>query len=102
VVCDVDPRHEDAESVSFGYDNHFYEADLCEDDAERLSEALAPFISVAREVAAKEAARRALSGATADYDPQVVKTWLVANGHTVSDRGRIPESLVAIYNNAHS
>ncbi|GAA4658278.1 Lsr2 family DNA-binding protein [Kineococcus glutinatus] len=36
-----------------------------------------------------------------DVDPQLVRAWARAQGHPVSDRGRVPLQLVREYRSAH-
>jgi hypothetical protein len=35
-----------------------------------------------------------------EFDPPTVRAWLLANGHQVQDKGRIPENLVWVWYNA--
>lgn len=90
-----------AETVIFSIDGKSYEIDLSEKNAEKLREALAPWIGSARRVsapAASEPRRRAVrrSGDTAD-----IRRWATENGIPVSSRGRISADLRARYEAAH-
>ena len=74
--------------------------------------ALAPFIAAARSVSARSTAsapRRGSSGGGGrapqrrsgqrDYGP--IREWASANGYTVSERGRVPASVLEAYDAAH-
>ena len=85
-------------TVSFAWDGRTYEIDLSNAHTQELRESLAPYIAVARKVAAGNAARmRQRSG----LDLGAIRAWARENGYTVSDRGRVPESIIAAFNDAH-
>jgi hypothetical protein len=97
------------ETITFALDGVTYEIDLNEDNASALREALAPFVGAGRRVGgrsgsssrggsrpAKTAAAPARRGDTA-----AVREWARENGHQVSDRGRIPTSVLEAYEQAH-
>jgi Lsr2 len=103
LIDDLDGGDAD-ESVAFGLDGATYDIDLSEKNASTLREALAPFIASARRTGGR-ATRRA-SGATprrsgGSDDTGAIREWARAQGHTVSDRGRIASSIVEAYKNAH-
>ncbi len=83
------------ETVAFGLDGFGYEIDLSRSNAEKLRDALAPYVGVARRSGGPSG--RGRSGAAAARAPSrsgggdiaVVREWAKANGHTVSGRGRI-------------
>lgn len=91
-VCDVDPKHEDAEAHLFGTDSEFFTADLCAADAAKLATAIEPFVKVGTPVSARDA----LKGANghAEFDPSVVRAWAIRNGKQIADKGRVPEEIV--------
>ncbi|WP_282837511.1 histone-like nucleoid-structuring protein Lsr2 [Microbacterium flavum] len=101
------------ETVLFSLDGTAYEIDLTEENASALRDALAPFIGAARSVSAR-AGGGARSGASPsrspgtqtarrsgqrDYAP--VREWAAQNGYTVSERGRVPASVLEAYDAAH-
>ncbi|WP_221585849.1 Lsr2 family protein [Microbacterium sp. G2-8] len=91
----------EGESVLFSIDGKSYEIDLTEANAEKLRDAFAPYISAGRRAAgagAKTRPRRATGGTR---DLGAVRAWARDNGYTVSDRGRVPETVLQAYDAAH-
>ena len=95
-----------AETVSFALDGVAYEIDLNEGNAARLREALAPWVGHARKAGRSVAPQRQRSsggaGGGAGAESAAVRAWARENGHTVSERGRIPSSVVEAYRAATS
>ena len=87
-----------AETVSFSLDGISYEIDLSDKHAQKLRDEFAAWTGHARRsgTGARSASRRrsAASGAA-------VREWARANGHQVSDRGRISAEVQAAYDKAH-
>lgn len=103
LVDDIDGSNAD-ETITFGLDNTTYEIDLNDANAAKLRDALAPYVGHARKVANARrgggaGARRSSGGS--GVDTKAVREWARANGHEVSDRGRVPAQLVAAYEAAH-
>lgn len=114
LVDDLDGS-EASGSVSFALDGASYEIDLSEDNAEKLRDALAGFVASARRVdggsrrgpgrpkaAAKPA--KAVRGARTAPDREqtaAIREWARANGHEVSERGRLSASVLAAFEEAH-
>ncbi len=88
-------------TVTFGLDGTAYEIDLSDDNAQRLREALQPFVAAARPVAPARRQRRP-QGRNSGDSPALVREWAKANGYDISGRGRIPAAVVAAYRAAHS
>jgi hypothetical protein len=93
VLDDIDGS-EGAETVAFSYAGTSYEVDLSSENREALEQALAPYISAARTTGG---GRRARSKPSGSRDLQAIREWARANGHTVSDRGRVAGDIVAAY-----
>lgn len=92
------------ETVRFSLDGKAFEIDLTDDNAAALREALRPYIDAARTVssrgpAAPAASRTQRRSGRRDYAP--IRAWAAANGHTVSERGRVPASVIDAYDAAH-
>ncbi|WAB84209.1 Lsr2 family protein [Microcella daejeonensis] len=88
-------------TVSFAHEGRQYELDLTAANAEKLREALAPFVAKARSAGSRRAAaagstsrKRASSGSS---DTQAIREWAQANGHPVGDRGRISTEIREAY-----
>ena len=103
LVDDIDGS-EATEAVSFGLDGTTYEIDLNDVHAEDLREVLAPFISVAREVAGAGRGRATTGSAKANragsINTKAVRAWADANGVAVSTRGRIKADVLKQYEEA--
>ncbi|WP_454149036.1 histone-like nucleoid-structuring protein Lsr2 [Microbacterium lacticum] len=86
-------------TVSFSLEGRAYEIDLSDKNADKLRDALAPFIKVARSSSASgPRARRSARGSS---NLAAVRAWANDNGHTVSERGRVPATVLAAYEAAH-
>ncbi|PKI89872.1 hypothetical protein CW368_11955 [Actinomycetales bacterium SN12] len=96
------------EQVSFALDGRAYEIDLSETNAQALRDALQPWIEAGRPVSAggSQAGRgrrgpQGASGSGAKRDLAAVRSWARENGHEVSDRGRVPASVLEAYDAAN-
>jgi hypothetical protein len=84
------------ETVRFGVDGSDYEIDLSKKNAKAFRKQLAPYIDHARK--AGRGQRRRSSRTTASRSRSGgVRAWAKEHGITVSDRGRIPASVVEQY-----
>jgi hypothetical protein len=91
-------------TISFGIDGNAYEIDLSKRNASAFTKALAPYIDAARR--APRTARGRVGGATSSKsrgrnDLGEIRLWAKANGHNVSERGRIAGDVVRAYDEAH-
>ena len=91
------------ETVTFAVDGVSYEIDLSEKNARKLRDDLAKWTGHARRSGASRGARRrSTSAAPAKRtDLAEVREWARANGHQVSDRGRISGEVQAAFDKAH-
>jgi hypothetical protein len=94
------------ETVLFSLDGVAYEIDLTDDNAAALREAFAPYVAAARSISSA----RAVSGGggaprkrrrTGQQDFSAVREWAKQNGYKVSERGRVPASVLEAYEAAH-
>ena len=94
-----------AETVWFSLDGISSEIDLSDKHAQKLRDEFAAWTGHARRsgTGARSASRRrsAASGAAKRTDLGAVREWARANGHQVSDRGRISAEVQAAYDKAH-
>lgn len=102
LVDDIDGS-EASETVSFGLDGRHFEIDLSENHAAQLRDALVSFVAAARR---RDGGTRVRSSAPRSARPgndrehtSAIREWARANGHTVSDRGRISKVVVDAYEN---
>jgi hypothetical protein len=88
------------ETVPFALDGVNYEIDLNDENAAKLRTALEEYTEkgrrVGRATTGKPAPRRS-SGSGPKEDLRAAREWLRANGHEVSERGRIAASLLEEY-----
>lgn len=92
-------------TVEFGLDGVNYTIDLSEKNAGKLRKALDPYLAVATRAGRGgdgRAARRTappVSGRSSRDQNQAIREWANKNGYEVSERGRIPSSIVEAYHN---
>ena len=102
LVDDIDGSKAD-ETVTFALEGVSYEIDLTEEHAAQLREDFAKWVGAARKVSGRSTGRstRSSSRRSSSSDADTVRQWARANGHKVSDRGRIPASVREAYEAAH-
>ena len=102
LIDDIDGGDAD-ETVTFAVDGVTYEIDLSDNNARKLRDDLATWTGHARRAGtAKAASRRRQTGGSAKRsDLGAVREWARANGHNVSDRGRISAEIQDAYDKAH-
>ena len=93
----------EGETVLFSLDGKAYEIDLTESNAQALRDAFAPYIKAGRRAGSSSAptgrSSRRRSGSGVDLG--AVREWARQNGHTVSERGRVPQAVLDAYNAAN-
>jgi hypothetical protein len=94
-------------SFDFSLDGRSYQIDLSEENAARLREALAPYLGAARKAGRRGRAPRPTVGADKPAranreETAAIRQWARENGHQVSERGRIPKSVIEAYQAAAS
>ncbi|GAA3629811.1 Lsr2 family protein [Microbacterium awajiense] len=93
------------ETVLFSLDGTAYEIDLTDANAAALRDALAPYVSAGRTISSSRssggssAPRKRRRSGQQDYSG--VREWANENGYKVSERGRIPASVLEAYEAAH-
>jgi hypothetical protein len=107
-VDDLDGTEGDVKTVHFGLHNKRYEIDLKPEHVKALEENLADFIAAARQDTGKDKSpnkpgRKAPGEGTvrANRDEvRKIREWAAENGHTISERGRIPKTVMEAYQQA--
>jgi hypothetical protein len=91
-------------TVEFGLDGVNYTIDLSEKNAGKLRKALDPYLNVATRVGRSGADARGVrragpvsTGRASRDQNQAIREWATKNGYEVSERGRIPSSIVEAY-----
>ncbi len=87
-------------TIAFGFDGANYEIDLSKKNATAFERALRPYVEAARKVGRGGGARRGRRANAAVRDLGAVREWARANGHAVSDRGRVPGAVLEAYDAA--
>lgn len=90
------------ETVQFGLDGASYEIDLSGTNAAALREALAVYVGHARRTGGRRVTGRRPSAQAKGSESAAIRAWAKEQGVAVSERGRIPASVVAQYEAAHS
>jgi hypothetical protein len=103
LLDDIDGGQAD-ETLSFALDGTNYEIDLSTKHADKFRKSLEKFVGAARKVGRGQVAStsrvRAAGGAPARSDRaqnQAIRDWAKRKGVELSDRGRIPRSVVEQY-----
>ncbi|MBD8704922.1 Lsr2 family protein [Frigoribacterium sp. CFBP 13712] len=87
-------------TVTFTLKGVTYEIDLCDAHIEELTKSFSPYVSAGRRAGRKSTT----STSSAKSDPaelKKIREWARANGHDVSDRGRVSATVRDAYNAAH-
>jgi hypothetical protein len=91
-------------TVTFSLENRAFEIDLSDENTDKLHEALAPFIEHGRQIGGRGAGRgrRRSQGEeklarASRADTHAIREWARQHGHQVSERGRIPKSVIEAY-----
>jgi len=102
VLCDLphDNEVEGTESISFSIDGYTYEIDLCAPHAKEIREKTGIFADHGRRVIGAGRRRKTRSGRSRERNSDI-REWARKSGQKVSDRGRIPDSVIAAYEAAH-
>lgn len=95
----------EGETVLFSLDGVAYEIDLTDENAAALRATFGPYISAARAISSARAsaapvdARKRRRPGQQDYS--AVRGWAKSNGYQISERGRVPASVIEAYEAAH-
>ena len=109
IIDDIDGSA-GAEQVEFAFEGRSYEIDLSPANADRLREALAPYLSAARRTGtarrtaapAAPAARNGTPRSGTDRERnQAIREWAGQNGFKIAERGRIPANVIEAFDQAH-
>jgi hypothetical protein len=91
-------------TIEFGLDGVTYTIDLSDKNAGKLRKVLDPYLSAATRVgrntdprAAHRRGGPALTARGGREQNQAIREWAQQNGYEVSERGRIPSSVIEAY-----
>ena len=88
-------------TIRFGLEGRSYEIDLTDANAQRLRDALAPFIAAGRSAGGGRSTgtRRSARGNSGEL--AAIRAWAQSNGYPVGDRGRIAAEVREAYERAN-
>ena len=90
---------EEATTVRFSFEGISYEIDLSKENADQLRSVFSPFVSAARRSIGRRA--RSTSATVAPTrDLRSIREWARANGHRVSNRGRVSAEILRAFDAA--
>ncbi|MCR6488257.1 Lsr2 family protein [Amycolatopsis sp. OK19-0408] len=94
------------QTVTFALDGIEYEIDLSDENAEGLRAELGGYIEAARRTGGRKRRNTATgstsvsSNSTSREHSKKVRAWAKANGHEISDRGRLSTEIIDLYKRA--
>lgn len=94
----------EGETVLFSLDGTAYEIDLTDENAAALRAALAPYVAAGRSISSARGASAASSRPrrrSGQQDYSAIRVWAKDNGYQVSERGRVPASVIEAYEAGH-
>jgi len=97
----------EGETVLFSLDGVAYEIDLSDSNAAALRSALAPYLSAGRSISSSRATSSSAAAAQrkrrrpGQQDYSAIRDWAKSNGFAVSERGRVPASVIEAFDAAH-
>lgn len=103
LIDDVDGGQAE-ETIDFSLDGVEYRIDLSGKNAKKLRAAIEPFREKARRAGGRKQRKGSGTATVKAHDKaeaQRIRDWARAEGHQISDRGRIPQSLVIQFQEAH-
>ena len=98
---DIDGSDAD-ETVTFTFQGTPYEIDLSKKNLDKMVKALQPYTTAARTTGGRRSGTGRTTRRGADKDQLAkIRQWARANGHQVSDRGRISTAVQEAYHAAN-
>jgi len=93
----------DGETVTLSVRGAQYELDLSGKEAAQLDRDLKKYLDAARRVGGGRArsSKRGTASGNSKSNLQDIREWARRNGYNVSDRGRVPGSVLDAYHAAH-
>ncbi|MFW0787219.1 Lsr2 family protein [Gordonia sp. CPCC 206044] len=103
VIDDIDGKVLDEyETVRWSLDGKTYEFDTSAKHAAQFRDSLAKYQSVSRVTSARGVKRAAAASMTRSKEQtKAIRDWATKNGYEVSDRGRIPLTVIEAFEAAH-
>lgn len=92
------------ETIEFSYRGKDYTIDLTDKEADDFDALMQPFVDAATGLGGRSSRRRSYSRSSSGMtreELQNIRAWARANGHQVSERGRIKSDIIDAYHAAH-
>lgn len=89
------------QTIRFGLQREQYEIDLSGQNAQRLHDALAPFIAAGRRVNGRADGDTVTAVKAGQAGAQEIRQWARDHGMKVSERGRVSKEVQEAYRNAN-
>ena len=96
ITDDIDGS-KNADEVSFSFEGSSWTIDLTSKNKAKLEAALKPYMDAGTRTSGRGGRRSSKSSSSRRSDLQEVRAWAKKNGHKVSERGRIPGSVLEAY-----
>ena len=96
ITDDIDGS-KNAHEVSFSLDGNAWTIDLSSKNKAKLEAALKPYMDAGTRSSGRGGRRGSKSSSSRRSDLPEVRVWAKKNGHKVSDRGRVPSSVLEAY-----
>jgi nucleoid-associated protein Lsr2 len=96
ITDDIDGS-KNANEVSFSFEGTSWTIDLSSKNKAKLEAALKPYIDAGTRSSSRSSRRGGKGSTGRRSDLQDVRQWAKQNGHKVSERGRIPTSILEAY-----
>jgi hypothetical protein len=98
---DIDGSDAD-ETLTFAFKGSQYEIDLSKKNVDKMVKALEPYTSAGRRTGGRRSGSGRTTAAGADQAQLAkIREWARANGHQVSERGRISAAVQEAYHRAN-
>jgi hypothetical protein len=102
LLCDLEEGDAKAEeTIQFGLGSTVCEIDVCAKHAQQIRAGLEPFVAHARKVGAVAGGRRRQRSTSNREQSANIRAWAKERGIEISERGRIPASVMQEYEQAH-
>ena len=103
VIDDIDGKVLDEyETVRWSLDGRTYEFDTSSKHAQQFRDSLSKYLAVSRSTSRGAAKRSAsVSSSRNKAQTKAIREWAIGEGYDVSDRGRIPHTVVEAFEAAH-
>lgn len=87
-----------ANTISFAFEGKEYSIDLSDENAAQFREVMAPYVENGhRLTGTKSRPVRKSAARSSSGDTKAIREWARNNGYEVSDRGRIPGTIMDAY-----